>query len=301
MSSDMPDVTMISDSEKIGVVGGDVAPSSLVMIYGEYLGRRFEVNGAPIIIGRSPECTVQLVDDSVSRRHCRINPGDRNVVLFDLSSTNGTYVNGTAVSARPLKDGDKIQIGRSIFKFLSGRNIEHAYHEEIYRLKTVDGLTGAFNKRTFDEEIRRELHRFYRYTRPLALVMFDIDLFKNVNDTYGHLAGDRVLSEIGELLASIIRREDTLCRYGGEEFALLAPEMGMNEGLALAEQARAAVESHTFTFDGAVIPLTISAGVAVASEGLEGPDEFVAEADRCLYLAKNNGRNRVEPAPSADA
>lgn len=297
MASDMPDVTMISDAGNVGAGIGS-GSSSLVVIYGEFLGRRYQIEGVPMIVGRGPECTVQITDDSVSRKHCRIVPGDSGVVLHDMKSTNGTYVNGTAVSARPLRDGDRVQIGRSIFKFLTGQNVEHAYHEEIYRLKTVDGLTGAFNKRTFDEEIRRELHRFFRYGRPLTLVMFDIDHFKNVNDTWGHLAGDRVLSEIGRLLASIVRKEDTLCRYGGEEFALLAPEMDLAEGIGIAQEVRSAIEAHHFEFDGAHIPITISAGVAVALETHEGPDDFIADADRQLYRAKNGGRNRVESSES---
>lgn len=297
MTSDMPDVTMISDAGNVGAGIGS-GSSSLVVIYGEFLGRRYQIEGVPMIVGRGPECTVQITDDSVSRKHCRIVPGDGGVVLHDMKSTNGTYVNGTAVAARPLRDGDRVQIGRSIFKFLTGQNVEHAYHEEIYRLKTVDGLTGAFNKRTFDEEIRRELHRFFRYGRPLTLIMFDIDHFKNVNDTWGHLAGDRVLSEIGRLLAGVVRKEDILCRYGGEEFALLAPEMDLTEGIGIAQEVRSVIESHHFEFDGAHIPITISAGVAVALKTHEGPDDFVADADRQLYRAKNGGRNRVESSES---
>jgi len=295
MTDDISDVTIIKDGASIGPASGGGA-ASLVVIYGEFLGRRYQIDGVPLLVGRAPECTVQITDDSVSRKHCRIVSSDGTVVLSDLNSTNGTYVNGTTVSARPLRDGDRIQVGRSIFKFLSGENIEHAYHEEIYRLKTVDGLTGAFNKRTFDEELRREIHRFFRYGRPLCLVMFDIDHFKKVNDTWGHLAGDRVLSEIGELLNRVCRKEDTLCRYGGEEFAMLCPEMPVEEAIAMANELREAVESHAFEFDGAEIPITISAGVAEARDNLEGPEEFVADADKQLYRAKDGGRNRVEPA-----
>jgi diguanylate cyclase (GGDEF)-like protein len=296
--SDSPaEVTIVHDAAAIRVARGEAGVSSLVVIYGEFLGRRFELNGAALTIGRSPECTIQLNDDSVSRQHCRASPGDDGVVLVDLNSTNGTYVNGTAVSARHLRDGDRVQVGRSIFKFLTGSNIEQAYHEEIYRLKTTDGLTGANNKRTFEEELQREFHRFLRYGRPLVLVMLDIDHFKKVNDTYGHLAGDRVLSEIGRLIGGAVRSEDMFCRYGGEEFALLLPETELTEGVRFTERLRADVEAARFEFDGMTIPVTISGGVAMASSEMSGPDRFVAAADELLYAAKRNGRNRVEPAP----
>jgi two-component system cell cycle response regulator len=294
--SDSPaDVTIVHDVSAIQRPKGEAGVSSMVMIYGEFLGRRFEIDCEPLSVGRSQECTIQLADDSVSRQHCRVSPGDDGVVLVDLNSTNGTYVNDTAVSARHLHDGDRVQVGRSIFKFLTGSNIEQAYHEEIYRLKTTDGLTGANNKRSFDEELQREFHRFLRYGRPLLLVMFDIDHFKNVNDTYGHLAGDRVLSELGRLIGSAVRSEDTFCRYGGEEFALLLPETDLADGVRFAERLRADVEAARFEFDGMTIPVTISGGVADAAADMVGPERFVALADERLYAAKRNGRNRIEP------
>ena len=296
MNEDLPEVTTVADAASISAPRRRSDKSYLVMIHGEYLGRRFEIEGQPLLIGRGADSSVQLQDDCVSRQHCRIVPGKDGVVLIDLDSTNGTYVNGTAVSARPLRDDDRVQVGRSIFKFLTGDNIEHAYHEEIYRLKTTDALTGAHNKRTFDEELRREVFRFLRYHRPLSLVLLDIDYFKRVNDEYGHLAGDHVLFELADIIRGASRSEDVFCRYGGEEFSLLMPETERAEALERAEIVRRAVADHTFVFDDTEIPVTISAGVAEAWTGLKEPDEFVAAADRQLYKAKENGRNRVEPS-----
>jgi two-component system, cell cycle response regulator len=291
------DVTIVHDAAAFQHPKGEARATSLVVIYGEFLGRRFEISDAPLTIGRSPECSIQLADDSASRQHCRVSPGEDGVVLVDLNSTNGTYVNGTAVSARHLRDGDRVQVGRTIFKFLMGSNIEQAYHEEIYRLKTTDGLTGAVNKRSFDEEMQREFHRFLRYGRPLVLVMLDIDLFKKVNDTYGHLAGDRVLSELGRLICGAVRSEDTFSRYGGEEFALLLPETELADGIRFTERLRSDIAAARFEFDGMTIPVTISGGVADATADMAGPERFVALADERLYAAKRNGRNRIEPKP----
>ena len=295
MKRNNPDVTTVTSTEALNLPKGTAGESYLVMIYGEYLGRRFVISEEPIMVGRSPECDVQLADDCVSRMHCRVVSGKEGVVISDLDSTNGTYVNGTAVTARILKDADRVKIGRSIFKYLSSDNIERAYHEEIYRLKTTDGLTGAYNKRYFDEELERELHRFKRYERPLSLIIMDIDHFKRINDEFGHLAGDRVLTQLGLLISTNVRREDTFCRYGGEEFAVLMPEMDLEGAVAVAERLRGLVEEGHFSFEGLDLPVTISIGVAEADGSLHEPDDFIRIADQRLYKAKEDGRNRVEP------
>jgi diguanylate cyclase (GGDEF)-like protein len=178
---------------------------------------------------------------------------------------------------------------------LTGDNIEHAYHEEIYRLKTTDGLTGAYNKRYFEEDLERELFRFFRYKRPLSLLMIDIDFFKKINDEYGHLAGDRVLTQLGQLVSKNVRREDTFCRYGGEEFAILMPEMEIHGAILLAERIRRLIDDTIFEFEGYELPVAISLGAAEADMEMNSPEDFVRLADERLYLAKENGRNCVEP------
>ena len=235
MSRDTPEVTAVTDSESL-FSDEEAKASYLVMIYGEYLGRRFAIENKPLTIGRAPDCDIELADDCVSRNHCSVSRTEAGSNISDLGSTNGTYIDGVSVSSRPLQDGDSVKVGRSIFKFLTGDNIEHAYHEEIYRLKTTDGLTGAFNKRYFDEDLEREIFRFFRYNRPLSLLMMDIDFFKRVNDEYGHLAGDRVLAQLGEQIGKNVRREDTFSRYGGEEFAILMPEMDLPGAVRVAER-----------------------------------------------------------------
>jgi diguanylate cyclase (GGDEF)-like protein len=292
---DLPDVTIVTDTDSFSFPQKEADACYLVMIYGEFLGRRFSITNEPFVVGRSAESSIQLADDCISRLHCRVISKTGGAVITDLDSTNGTYVNGTAVASRPLKDGDRVKVGRSIFKFLSGDNIEHAYHEEIYRLKTTDGLTGAFNKRFFLEELEREVYRFMRYGRPLSLLMLDIDHFKRVNDDYGHLAGDRVLSQLGTLLSTNIGREDVFCRYGGEEFTVLMPEKEFTEAMDLAERLRKLVSEAHFDFDGIDLPVTISVGGALANSSMKSHDDLVALADARLYEAKNNGRNRVEP------
>src|SRR5438477_2329070 len=197
----------------------------LVVIYGLELGRKFNLDSANIVIGRSSKSEIQIDQESVSRNHAKIINTGKSIILRDLGSTNGTYVNDQLIDEYVLRDGDFIKIGRTIFKFLSGGNIENSYHEEIYRLTTIDGLTQIFNRRYLLEQLEREVSRAKRYRRELSLILFDIDHFKQVNDTYGHLAGDYVLKQLATVVKGKIRREDVLARYGGEEFAIILPEI----------------------------------------------------------------------------
>ena len=265
----------------------------LVVIYGLDLGKKYNVDRPSIVIGRSSKADIQIDQESVSRNHCKLINTGKSIMLRDLGSTNGTYVNDELVDEYVLRDGDLIKIGRCIFKFLSGNNIENAYHEEIYRLTTIDGLTQIYNKRYFIETLEREIGRAHRYRRELSLIMFDIDHFKKINDTYGHLAGDHVLKQLASVIKGRIRREDILSRYGGEEFAIILPEIDNYNSLQFAEKIRALVEKAVFRFEDTDIPVTISIGVASMAADLQEPHEFIRIADGHLYEAKSNGRNRV--------
>jgi diguanylate cyclase (GGDEF)-like protein len=234
----------------------------------------------------------------VSRTHATITADDTGVKIRDNESTNGTYVNDHKIHEAYLKDGDLIKVGRSIFKFLTGDNIESSYHEEIYRLSTVDGLTQIFNKRYFTDTLERELSRARRYDRPLALMMFDIDHFKRCNDTFGHRAGDHVLRQVAELVRDRSRKVDVVARYGGEEFAVILPEIDLHGAAKFAETIREMVEQTRFVFEGRHIPLTVSVGVAELEPHIANADDLIQTADGRLYRAKQSGRNRVVYADS---
>jgi two-component system, cell cycle response regulator len=265
----------------------------LVVIYGMDLGKKYNLDRPTLIIGRSSKADIQIDQESVSRNHCKILNTGKAIMVRDLGSTNGTYVNDELVDEYVLRDGDFIKIGRCIFKFLSGNNIENAYHEEIYRLTTVDGLTQVFNKRYFIETLEREIGRAQRYRRDLSLILFDIDHFKPINDTYGHLAGDYVLKQLAAVIKSRIRREDILARYGGEEFAIILPEIDNYNALQFAEKVRRLTEKSVFRFEETDIPITISIGVCSLTPDLTDPTAFVKSADTNLYEAKSRGRNCV--------
>ncbi|MBH23159.1 MAG: GGDEF domain-containing protein [Myxococcales bacterium] len=301
MGRDSTVITVISSPPS----RGESKEACLVVINGLDLGKRYTIAQTSVLIGRSSKTDIRIDEDSISRHHALlINDGNR-VILRDLDSTNGTYVNDVQIKERTLNDSDQIRVGRTIFKFLTGNNIENAYHEEIYKLTTTDCLTQVHNKRYFIEHLEREMSRSLRYKRSLALLMFDIDRFKWVNDTYGHLTGDFILKQLAGRIKEQIRRDDIFARYGGEEFALLLPELGARAATQLAQKIRKLVAADPFTFDQAVIPVTISIGVGDLNEYLEriarGPDPstepvpegLVKLVDERLYKAKHNGRNCV--------
>ncbi|MCW5837158.1 MAG: GGDEF domain-containing protein, partial [Labilithrix sp.] len=177
----MPDIEAFSTAPK----SRDRA--CLVVIYGPELGKRAALGHGTFEIGRSSRADLPIDQESISRHHARITfDGDRHVIE-DLGSTNGTFVNDQNLKRSPLKDGDQVKLGRSILKYMSGDNIEANYHEEIYRLMTMDALTQTHNRRYFNEALEREYQRSLRYRRALSLVLFDIDHFKKINDTYGHV------------------------------------------------------------------------------------------------------------------
>ncbi len=294
----MSDSTYPIETQEPTRQGDDAEFSCLVMIYGEHLGRQFLIQDEPLLIGRAPNCDVELSDGSVSRNHCRIVPEKNRVMIIDLGSTNKTLVNGVAIREQALEDGDRIAVGRGIFKFLRNDNIETAYHEEIARVMTTDPLTGAFNRAHFEKEIDYTLYRYQRYGRPVSLVMMDIDLFKEINDRHGHLAGDRVLTQLGNLIFSCLRAGDIFARWGGEEFALLLPETELAGALTIAERLRRRIDDTEFHFVDTKISVTLSMGVAQIDESVTESNQLLAISDERLYEAKEAGRNCVRPDPA---
>ncbi len=267
--------------------------SCLVMIVGDEIGKRVPLGDDELSIGRSSTAALQLDIDNVSRNHAEVVMTPLGHVLRDLGSTNGTFVNDRSVTEHRLRDGDQIRIGRAILKFLTSGNVEAQYHEEIYRLMTIDGLTQVHNKRFFGEALDKEFARSVRYRNTFSLVVFDIDHFKKVNDTHGHLAGDEVLKRVAHLVHSRVRTNDTVARIGGEEFAVLLPEVAIDGSIALAEKLRALIATQVVQHDATTIAVTVSLGVASWTPGLEDAASLLKAADENLYRAKRSGRNRV--------
>ncbi len=280
--------------------GGDDKPRNndcLVVIYTKepsLLGKRFVLDFTPVRVGRGAENHIVLEGDSVSRRHAHVEQRGNVWWAVDDGSTNGTYVNDEQISREfGLANGDRIKVGPTIFKYLSGADVESQYHEEIYRMTIIDGLTQAHVKRYLLEALEKEIIRARRHARDLCFIMFDIDHFKKINDHHGHLAGDFVLKELARIVQGRIRRDEVFARYGGEEFAIVLPETNMEGAKALAEGLREKIESSRFVFQGDNIPVTVSIGVATLVDSDKTSLDLIRNADGKLYEAKRGGRNKV--------
>jgi diguanylate cyclase (GGDEF)-like protein len=261
------------------------------------VGKMYKLERTETVVGRSLDSELQVEDDGISRKHAKLMmsaSGDFQVV--DLGSTNGTFLNGVRVDIAPLRDGDKLQVGsHTVLKFSLQDQLEEQYQRSIYESATRDGLTRLFNKKYFVDMLRKEFAYCVRHHVPLSVVMFDVDHFKAVNDTYGHLAGDYVLARIAQRVNDTIRTEDLLSRYGGEEFAILLRESSEEQAIKCAERCRRAVDGSDFLFSGVPVRATISMGVATLNDGQHStPEELLNSADQFLYRAKRNGRNRVD-------
>jgi diguanylate cyclase (GGDEF)-like protein len=276
---------------------GRAPDASLIYIYPKspLIGRRFPVGAAALTIGRAAECPVSIPDTSVSRVHASVELGpDGRHLVTDYGSTNGTFVNNARVATGPLADGDYLRVGNCLFRYLAGGNVEALYHEEIYRLTVMDPLTGAFNRRYLMEVLAREVARSVRHGRPMAVAMFDVDFFKKINDSLGHVAGDMTLRELAARVSSLVRSDEVFARYGGEEFAVVLTETTRDQAAAFGERVRAAVEAVPFTFEGQTFPVTVSVGVGTTAGGEAlTPEGLTQRADDLLYQAKRGGRNRV--------
>jgi two-component system, cell cycle response regulator len=257
------------------------------------VGKRIDLESGTTAIGRDPDNQLALDDPAVSRVHARIKRTADGCVVTD-TSTNGTMVND-ALIAEPyrLAHGDCVRFGSVVLKFLSGDNVETAYHEEVYQSIAIDFLTKLVTRKIFDDELSREVTRAHRHERPLSLVMVDVDHFKKVNDSHGHDAGDAVLKEIGRLLKLQVRESDLAARLGGEEMGIIMPETRLEDASALADRVRHRLAAAPIQHKALSIGVTASFGCAMLFEQ-ESASDLYRRADERLYEAKNGGRNCVK-------
>lgn len=275
----------------------------LVVIAGPRLGEIYPIEGE-ILIGRDPEAAVRLTDDeSVSRRHAKVRATESGAHLADLGSSNGTFVDGEKVGELVLEEGAKIRVGQTVvLKYALYDAVEENAQRQLLEAALRDGLTHAFNRRYFVQRLAAEIRFAERHAQTLALLMIDVDHFKQLNDQHGHLAGDGALKRLVEILAETLRAEDVLARYGGEEFAVLVRGVTLEHACGLGERLRRLVETGRFDATSAGDPplqVTVSVGVAgypfAPDDAPTDPSErLIALADAALYRAKLAGRNQVQ-------
>jgi diguanylate cyclase (GGDEF)-like protein len=269
--------------------------ATLTVLTGSATGQTFKV-AHDLMIGRAPTAAVRVDDDGVSRNHARIRLENGSAFAEDLKSRNGTFINGVRLTGSiQLGDGDKIQVGRStILRFEFQDAIDESFHENLLSSALRDSLTKLFNKRYLMDRLDSELKFAQRHETAVSLLMLDLDHFKKVNDTHGHLAGDAVLAHLADVLSRAVRNEDVVARFGGEEFAIILRAINVDGAALMAERLRKTVEVTQIAFQGRDLRATVSIGVAGYPATLaKTPEALVEGADKALYRAKNAGRNRI--------
>lgn len=267
----------------------------LVRVRGAELGRVIRLAPERVRVGRSQECELWLSDDGVSRRHATLLRHGDLYVVEDDKSANGTFVAGVRVTRQELHDGDVVQFGPSaVFRYTLSDESQESLLRQLYDASVTDSLTGAHNREHFDTQLRSELSYARRHGTDVALVLFDVDHFKRVNDNFGHQAGDQVLMQIATTVRNTVRSEDVFARYGGEEFALVLRGIDVEGAGAVADRLRERIGAIKVTTEKGPVSITVSAGCSsLLSADDKTPDALIASADRRLYAAKHAGRNRV--------
>jgi two-component system, cell cycle response regulator len=267
----------------------------LVVVKGNGAGRHFALTGSTFRIGRAPDMEIALNDELASRCHCAVTRRDGVVILEDCDSKNGTFVDGRRIAREAITPVSSIQVGHTLLKLEYKELSEVEFEEELFRNATTDALTNAANRFYFMRRAEEELALARRGAYRVAIVMIDLDSFKDINDALGHQAGDFVLRAVASAIDAVKRREDILGRYGGDEFiCMLRGQGGEPEIRGFCERIRARIETEPVVFDAMPIRATVSIGAAVSPRSGEiAIEDLIAAADRALYAAKQDGRNRI--------
>jgi len=268
----------------------------LIIVDGDNVGKIYPLDKKTITIGRSDEFDIQLADSSCSREQAIIEFNDNNKpVLKDLDSTNGTFVNGAKITEINIEDGDKILLGfSSVFMFAIQDSLESKFQMNIYESSITDHLTGAFNQKYFLDTLSKAFSYSLRHQSSLGLLMLDIDFFKKINDTYGHIVGDIVLKEFVKRIENNLRNEDILCRYGGDEFAVIVRDFKYGFVKIAAERIRLFFDGRSINCKDHKINISVSIGMAtIDNENVSTPEDMIELADANLYKAKQSGGNCI--------
>ncbi len=284
------DKTSLIKIEQIGAAHENIP--SLIVVEGEQLGDVFKVKKGKNIIGRGADVDIRLNSLLVSRAHSVIILNDNNISIKDLKSSNGTYVNGKKIDAANLKEGDVITIGTIRLSFMPV--YDSNFIKRIINDARIDQLTGLFNKGYITHLLDIAVNQALILNTYVSIAIIDIDHFKNINDTYGHIAGDTALIYISNLFRKHLRPIDNIGRFGGEEFLVILDKFNLSNAASVFERLRTNIASSTLTYEDLAINITVSIGVA-CNEFIEVKDtlSLIKIADQKLYKAKIQGRNRI--------
>ncbi|HLP62452.1 MAG TPA: GGDEF domain-containing protein [Candidatus Deferrimicrobium sp.] len=267
-------------------------------------GKHFNFSTSPILIGREKSNDISLDDEKVSKVHCEVsfivNRDLEQLIIKDLQSTNGTFVNREIIHQAVLKSGDKIGIGDTVIRFSYNDDIEEQYHSKLFTFAATDALTGLYNRRYTINELDNQSKIARRNNRIFSVVIIDIDDFKHINDTYGHLAGDDYLKKFAYVITRTLREQDICGRIGGEEFLVILPETTLDGAVSLANRIREQIEKTGLIIPERTIKTTISAGVSQFGRHAIDSRELLKIADLSLQKAKSSGKNTVVSADTLE-
>lgn len=286
-----------TDTLKIDLELAKATDPILILIRGSLQGKKFSLAGAQkYLLGRDKSVEIQIEDANVSRQHAQITREGDKMYIQDLGSRNGTFLNDENIGGerKLLEKEDMIKLGGTILKYLPAGQLETLYHINLTNAAYMDKLTGLYNRKYISEVLEVEFKRAKALHSPFSVILFDIDNFKNVNDTYGHDGGDFVLQELGaQVKASGLRERDLAGRYGGEEFMVVLTNSNEGQALEVAERIRKKIEAYEFNYAGQRIPVTVSMGVASLKKDFAESGDIYKASDKALYESKRNGKNRV--------
>lgn len=306
--SDKESLTVLSEETGELTKAGVIKPAStstcftLTVQAGTDFGRVFQLIKAETIIGRSESSDIILQDGRTSRSHLLITqkviaeagkPIAKRFTAIDLGSKNGTYVNHKRITEIELFNKDRLEFGDTILQFEIKDSQELVFHQQLYDKAMSDALTGLWNRSYAQNELTRLIENTRYYQRPFSILLLDIDLFKGVNDSYGHDIGDIVLQKTAQSLIGQLQRLGIAARYGGEEFLVLLPDTGIAVATIIAERLRQAVEEIDFAMFGYPKRITISIGVGEFPSCGCSEETLIKNTDNALYHAKQTGRNKV--------
>ena len=266
----------------------------LLAIGGELNGTIFDLPRGIISIGRSADNTYSLEFQGISRHHLELKVAEQ-VTLVDSGSRNGSFLNNKRVEAPIILDrGDVIKLGIVALKFIPQGDPERLTYDKLNQEANTDGLTQCYHKMYFNHACDLAVKKCNVTGEPLSIIIFDIDYFKKLNDAYGHDAGDYVLKTLAQVVRSHGAREDDIfARYGGEEFVILLPKTNLKQGYEIAERIQRLVEEYQFNYEGKILQVTVSVGVADYRQGVHTGTDLFKRADQAVYASKRGGRNQV--------
>ncbi|MDX1487067.1 MAG: GGDEF domain-containing protein [Acidiferrobacterales bacterium] len=265
------------------------ASPCLTVISGGTPGKVYALTlGQATVIGRGADADVVVGDPRVSRQHARVTiDANGTAVLEDLGSSNGTFLNGSRIRRQELKEGDQLQLGSgTILKFSYQNAVEQEIHRDLADRAIKDGLTDIYTEQYFLDRINTEFAYAIRHKSDLALLMFQADDLNNVRATHGAQACEFLLKELASLVKQALRAEDVFARYSETAFVVLVREIADPGVLVLAQRLRRAIKAHSFVFQEAPVPVTISIGMATGSDKAKKPAKLIEIAEKYLRRAQ---------------